>query len=176
MSLQQTHITTERLTITPLHIIDAEFMYELLTSQGWLQFIGNRNISNVQDAERYIESLLGSQYAMCWAVRLQNKQTPIGILTFLKRDELEYHDFGFAFLPHYQGCGYAFEASTAVTHQLLQSGEYSTLLAITVMQNNRSVALLEKLGFTFLKENKKGNEILWVYKLQNRNKAAGSIS
>ncbi|HAK10826.1 MAG TPA: GNAT family N-acetyltransferase, partial [Chitinophagaceae bacterium] len=78
--------------------------------------------------------------------------TPIGVISFLKRDYLEFFDIGFAFLPEYHGKGYAQEASEAVLKQVMQTPEHHTVQATTLPENEKSIKLLQQLGFHFLEE------------------------
>ena len=75
---------------------------------------------------------------------------------------------GFAFLPEYEGKGYAKESSDAVIYYAKKSLNINQLAAITVPNNLRSIQLLKKLNFGFEKtiqlENDK--EELMLFKLQ----------
>ena len=51
-------ILTDRLLIRPITVGDANFIYSLVNSNGWLKYIGDRNIRNNQDAENYIQKIL----------------------------------------------------------------------------------------------------------------------
>lgn len=48
------NLNTERLKIQPITILDASFIYDLLNTKDWIEFIGNRNIICLKDAENYI--------------------------------------------------------------------------------------------------------------------------
>lgn len=102
-----------------------------------------------------------------WIVILQDVNTPIGIISLVKREYLEHPDLGFAFLPEYSGKGYGFEAATAVLKALFESGQYRLLLAVTMSQNTRSIALLERLGFGFQKDLIINGENLRIYSVSN---------
>jgi ribosomal-protein-alanine N-acetyltransferase len=67
----------------------------------------------------------------------------------IRRDTLDHPDLGFAFLPRFRGQGYAREAAQATLDYARQSLDIGPLLAITSLDNERSIALLEKLGFVF---------------------------
>jgi [ribosomal protein S5]-alanine N-acetyltransferase len=45
---------TERLRLDPFTFADAAFFKELVNTPGWLQYIGDRNIHSITDAEQYI--------------------------------------------------------------------------------------------------------------------------
>jgi RimJ/RimL family protein N-acetyltransferase len=98
-----------------------------------------------------------------WVVRLNEKNVPIGIVTFIKRDYLEYHDIGFAFLPQFSKKGYAYEAVFAVLNELKNEKAHPQILATTIQDNVRSIQLLEKLGFHFEKIIQQGAIELYLY-------------
>jgi RimJ/RimL family protein N-acetyltransferase len=102
-----------------------------------------------------------------WVVLLRDSNTPIGIISLVKREYLEHPDLGFAFLPEYSGKGYAFEAATAVLKTFLAHGQQRILLAVTMSKNTRSIALLGRLRFSFLKELVVTGESLLVYAIGN---------
>ena len=69
----------------------------------------------------------------------------------LKRDELPDPDVGFAFLPGFWNKGFAFEASIAVLNDARERLRLERILAITSLDNDASIKLLERLGFQFEK-------------------------
>ena len=74
---------------------------------------------------------------------------PIGIITFIQRDYLDFPDLGFAFLPESSGKGYAFEAAVAIIDYLRGEHFCDHLLAVTMRDNTPSLRLLKRLGFAF---------------------------
>jgi len=162
----QENYKTERLLLNKLSLHDADLIFELLNSEGWKRFIGDRNINTKEDAVNYIHKINNAPGITYWAVRLQEKQIPIGLVTLIKRDYLDHNDIGFAFLPQYAKQGYAFEAASAVLDELLNSGDHSTILATTLKDNVSSIQLLTKLGLAFEREITVGNEKLSLYAIQ----------
>ncbi len=156
-------IETERLTIKPLTLNDDKFMMELMNSAGWINFIGDRNILSQTDAVNYIRKIQENENYTCLVFTIKETETPIGIVTIIKRDNLEHHDIGFALLPQYEKRGYSFEASKKVLDQLLKSQLHSKILAITVKDNDKSISLLEKLGLNFIEEKTEDDEVMLVY-------------
>ena len=138
---------TTRLNLQQLTLEDDAFIFELVNTSGWLTFIGDRNVLSVQDAASYIQRISSSAQINYWVVRIKESLTPIGVVTFIKRDYLDFPDLGFAFLPAYAGQGYAFEASSVVLQHLLETN--ASILATTLAANNTSIRLLEKLGFRY---------------------------
>lgn len=145
---------------------DASFIYELVNSEGWLQFIGDRNVKNITDAKDYVQRIKDNENVTYWVVRTIIETVPIGIITLIKRDYLEYSDIGFAFLSEYMGKGYAYEGALAVLNGITNDLLYPRLLAITVGENVNSIKLLEKLGFRAVSEIVQEGEVLKLYSTQ----------
>jgi [ribosomal protein S5]-alanine N-acetyltransferase len=144
--------TTNRLHIRYSTLDDTTFIYELLNSPGWLRFIGNRNINNLDAAGAYLEERVmpgyeANGFGLNTVTLLDG--TPIGLCGLLKRDTLPDADIGFAFLPEHAGKGYGYESAVAVLdHATAQLG-INRILAITDQDNINSIGLLKKLGFVF---------------------------
>ncbi len=145
-------IETPRLVMKPLNFNDGEFIFELLNTEGWIKFIGNRNIASQHDAVTYIQKILENKDIFYWTVQLKDTQENIGLVTFIKRDYLTHHDIGFAFLPAFQTVGYAYEATIAVLDKLINEMKLTHILATTVPKNIKSIKLLQKMGLIFERE------------------------
>ncbi len=154
-------IQTPRLTLRQLTLDDAPFIVEQLNEPGFIQYIGDKNVRTLKDACEYLATVNKSYelhgFGLMAVVAMgshqnpqsliQNPQSPIGLCGLVRRDSLPGPDLGYAFLARYTGQGYAFEAAQAV----LQNANLPCVLAITSPDNERSVHLLEKLGFQFEK-------------------------
>ncbi len=159
------HLETERLMIRPISTSDHDFILELTNTDGWLAFIGDRNIKNSKDAENYIQKILQNENYFYNVLMLKPSNQAIGIITFLKRDTQQYPDFGFALLPSYEKQGFAYEASTAYLDHLKNANSDLTIIGITKPENVKSINLLTKLGFIFdLNQINELGETLSVYK------------
>lgn len=146
---------TSRLVLEKFSDADTPFIIELLNTPGWLRFIGDRNVHDTDAAIQYLQngplkSYLDHGFGL-WKVSLSATGAPIGMCGLLKRPELEHPDIGFAFLPQYAGKGFAFEAASEVLK--LARGKYhiATLFAIVQPDNSRSIALLRKHNFHFVR-------------------------
>src|SRR5690349_2790840 len=102
---------TDRLILSEVSLGDTDFIFELLNTPQWIKYIGDKNIRTKNDAAAYIQKIKENTSANYWVVKRKEDHAPLGIVTFMKRDYLDYHDIGFAFLPQYGKKGYAFEAS-----------------------------------------------------------------
>jgi RimJ/RimL family protein N-acetyltransferase len=152
MKQLQTSLATDRLTLRPLEVDDDEFIKELVNTEGWLKFIGDRNVHSNQDARVYIQNIISNPEVIYWVVRPKRQNDPIGIITLIKRKELACPDIGFAFLPAVAKNGYAFETANTVLQYVLTTGDIAFLNAITNKENLVSVQLLKRLGFEFIEE------------------------
>ena len=161
----QASFNTKRLILDSLTAEDYEFIIALLNSKGWIEFIGDRNVHSKEEAVAYIHKILNSQNISYWVVRLKDDKTPVGIISFLKRDYLENFDLGFALLPEFTGKGYAYEAAKEILSFVSANQENNPILATTLPGNTTSIKLLVKLGFHFTREFESGNERLHIYSI-----------
>ncbi|MBU6220226.1 MAG: GNAT family N-acetyltransferase [Bacteroidetes bacterium] len=160
------HFHTERLSLIPLNIDDATFIFHLVNTKGWIQFIGDRNILNVGLSKMYVQQLLENENINYWVVHLKKENIPIGVVTIIKKDYLPFHDIGFAFLEKYQGKGYAFEAAERIIHYAMNDKKMENIAAVAQLDNIRSIQLLEKLGFHYhgIIENNGENLNLYLFR------------
>jgi len=146
---------TNRLQLCRLTLKDAPFILELVNDPAWIRFIGDRGIRTLKAAKEYIKNGPKKSYAQfgfgLYLVKLKDSDIPMGMCGLLRRDTLDDVDIGFAFLPQYTGKGYASEAAKVVLDHARNILGMKRILAITSVDNNNSIRLLEKLGFKFIK-------------------------
>ncbi|MBK8148322.1 MAG: GNAT family N-acetyltransferase [Acidobacteria bacterium] len=163
-------LETERLIIRELDAsTDGEFINDLLNQPSFIRYIGDRGVRSAAEASDFIENRYRQSYRDhgygLYAVdmkedaelnsesirnpksKIQNRA--IGICGFVRRVGLEHPDIGFAFLPQYEGRGYAFESASAVLEYGRETLGIERPMAITTFDNENSVKLLGKLGFVF---------------------------
>jgi RimJ/RimL family protein N-acetyltransferase len=158
-----THHETTRLNLSPLTPDDTSFIKELVNSPEWIRFIGQRNINTEEEAKEYIHKIIYNPDVNYWVVRLKEENMPIGVITFIKRDYLDHHDIGFAFLSKFSKKGYAYEASKVVLDELMKDDKHKEILATTVKDNVNSIKLLEKLGLRYNRQIRVKDDDLLVY-------------
>ena len=146
-------LQTQRLILRKLKLNDTAFIIELVNSPGWLQYIGYRNIHTTEDAIRYLEDGPLKSYEQngfgLLLIQLKTTKAPIGMCGLLKRDALPLPDLGYALLPAYEGKGYITEATSAYLAYVEQQLQIEKLMAITNLDNAKSIRVLEKLNFVF---------------------------
>lgn len=161
-------LETDRLILSELKTKDAKFIHKLYNDQDFINYIGDKGIHSVQDALSFINTGLKQSYKNhghgLYLVKLKD-ETSIGVCGLLKRDDLDLPDIGFAILPDYRRMGFIYEASKAVIEDAKNRLHLDSLFAITTPDNNGSINLLKKLGFTLkdiIKRNK-NNEPIQLY-------------
>lgn len=148
-------LRTERLGLRRFDLDDAPFILELVNEPEWLRFIGDKGVSSLADAQRYLQTGPLDMYARVgfglYLVERNTDCVPIGMCGLIKRDALECVDIGFALLARHAGQGFALEAAAATLAHARDLG-LPRLMAITTPDNVASQKLLKKLGMTFDRE------------------------
>lgn len=147
-------LETDRLrlrTLTPDG--DAEFVLRLLNEPSFIQNIGDRGVRTLEGARAYILNGPVASYEKhgfgLWLIELKESGAAAGICGLLKRDALEDVDIGYALVPEHCSRGYAFEAGSAVMSYARERLGLKRVVAITDVENQSSIRLLEKLGFVY---------------------------
>ncbi len=148
-----TVLTTERLSLQKFSLDDAGFMFRLLNEPSFLRYIGDKGVRTLEDARSYIlDGPLASYEKLgfgLWRVENRASGVSMGMCGLLKREILEYFDIGYAFLPEFWSQGYALEAAAAVLSYARDTLGLERVAAITQVDNESSIRLLQKIGFAF---------------------------
>ena len=146
-------LETERLSLRQLSLEDASFILTLLNEPSFLRYIGDKQVRNIEGAEQYLLNGPIASYQQngfgLYLVALKDGGTSIGMCGLIKRAELPDVDIGFAYLPDFWNQGYAFEAATAVMKYGHETLKLDRIVAITSPDNDASIKLLQRIGFTF---------------------------
>jgi RimJ/RimL family protein N-acetyltransferase len=148
-------LETPQLRIRKFTLQDAAFLVELLNTPLFLQFIGDRKVRTIADAEAYLKKGALASYEKngfgMYLVEEKQTQAPVGACGLVDRPGLENIDMGFALLPEYIGLGYGLEVAKAVFDYAFSRLGLNKLVAIVMPENKRSIHILEKLGMHFEK-------------------------
>ncbi len=148
-------LETERLILEEITTDHADFLFKLMNDPSWLRFIGDRNIKSIEMAEDYIQNKIRPSYEKFgfgfYLTSLKKDDAPIGVCGLVKRPALEHVDVGFAFMPEYRRLGYGYESASAILTYAKAKLGIDHVVAITDLDNIRSIKLLEKLGLKFEK-------------------------
>ncbi|MER0442097.1 GNAT family N-acetyltransferase [Emticicia sp. W12TSBA100-4] len=146
-------LETERLILRQFTLDDAPFILELLNTPTWLQFIGDRNVHSIEDAENYLlngslKSYAENGFGFYAVVAKENGKT-IGMCGLIKRDTIPDIDIGFAFLPNLISKGFGFEIASATLDYALNVLKIKRIVAIVNPENEKSIGLIRKIGMQF---------------------------
>jgi RimJ/RimL family protein N-acetyltransferase len=143
-------LETDRLSLRELTADDAAFIKALLNSPKFLKYVGDRNVRSDEDARDFIVNKYRASYTNngygLWAIETKDG-TLVGMCGFVKRDYFDEPDIGFAFLPEHERKGYGYESAAATLTYGSETLGFNKVLAITSLDNDASVGLLEKLSF-----------------------------
>jgi len=144
---------TDRLRLRRLSVDDADFILRLLNEPSFLEYIGDKGVRTMDDARSYILNGPVASYEKhgfgLWLVELKESGASAGLCGLLKRDVLEDVDLGYAFLPEFWSRGYALEAASAVLSWARGTLGLRRVVAVTNVDNQSSIRLLEKIGFEY---------------------------
>ncbi len=144
--------TSPRLTIERLSHSDFRFIEVLVNEPAFIKYIGDKGVSDKLTAIRYLDQGPLASYDKfdigLYKVSRSSDGLPIGLCGLLQRDIFVHPDLGFAFLAEHGGKGFGFEAATAVMAYEVKRKGFKTVCAITAQDNQPSMALLKKLGFS----------------------------
>jgi [ribosomal protein S5]-alanine N-acetyltransferase len=148
-------LETPRLALREFVLEDAAFILQLVNEPGFLRFIGDKGVGNLEDARNYlrrgpIDSYHRNGfglYATC--LRSDAGAEPLGMCGLVKREGLQDPDVGYAFLQRHWGRGYAVESAAAAIDYGTRTLKLPRILAITSPDNWGSIRVLEKIGMRF---------------------------
>lgn len=127
-------------------------MLELLADPDYIRNIADRGVRTLEDAARYIQAGPVASYEQFGfglnLVELKETGQAIGTCGLLRRDYHPDVEIGYAFLPAGRGSGYVVEAAQAVL-ETARSLPMKRIVAVTTLDNQSSIRVLEKLGFHF---------------------------
>jgi len=146
-------LETDRLVLRRLSVEDAAFILQLVNEPSFLRFIGDKGVTTLDDARDYIlrdpaDSYERFGFGLYLCEQIDSK-APIGMCGLIKRECLDDVDIGFAFLPEFWGKGYCYEAAAAVLAMAKSAFGLHRIVAVTSIDNDRSIRVLEKLGMKF---------------------------
>ncbi|MBU1096938.1 MAG: GNAT family N-acetyltransferase [Bacteroidetes bacterium] len=160
-------IITERLTISPLNLSDAQtiFQYralpEIYKFQSWLPISLHEVKNMILSSSEFGDWNVGQWRQL--GIYLKNSGTIIGDIGILWQEDNKF-EIGFTLAPAFQKAGYAFEAVSAVINYLKNFYKIEFLVASTDPENLPSINLLKKLGFVKMKMLKNSIEIRGEWK------------
>lgn len=147
---------TARLLLKPCTTEDADLVLALLNSALFIQFVGDRNVRDLEAAKQYIrERMLPQMNRMGfgnYVIIRKSDSIKLGTCGLFDRPGLEGIDIGFGLLEPYHGKGYGYEASVCIRNAAFELFGIKLLRGLTVKENKASRGLLEKLGMHYVQD------------------------
>lgn len=146
-------LETERLRLRYFNLDDAEFIVRLLNEPSFIEHIGDKGVTTVEDARQYLQNAPIDSYERFGyglnMVELKESGEAIGMCGLVRRDFLDDADIGYAFLEQYWSRGYARESAKAVLKHARERLGLDRIVALVTPKNHSSIKLLERIGLTF---------------------------
>lgn len=143
-------IRTERLQLRWITLDDADLMLAIWNDPDFIRHVMDRGIRTLDESRQALREGVLKHYDEHgygpYRVSSMDSDEAMGICGLFKRENLEYPDVGYGFLPEFCGHGYAIEAARAVLDHARNEMKLDKLVAIVSEENTRSTHLLEKLG------------------------------
>ena len=149
---QMPTLKTKRLTLRPMHPIDAEDMFDYARRDEvtkYLLWSSHKNISYTKDYLNYIQNryALGDFYD--WAVIDRESRRMIGTCGFTKIDTANNSaEIGYVLNPDFWGMGFAPEAVRKILEFGFGELGLHRIEARFMKDNKRSFRVMEKVGMT----------------------------
>ena len=146
-------LETKRLTLRYFSYDDAEFIVRLLNEPAFIEYIGDKGVRTIEEANQYLLNGPMDSYEQYGyglnMVELKETGKPIGMCGLVRRENLDDADIGYAFLEQHWSKGYARESAEAVLEHAQNTIGVDRIVAIVTPGNRSSTKLLEKIGLTF---------------------------
>ena len=144
-------LTTERLTLREVLADDADdvFAFRADAEVQRYNLIPMRDRREALSLVRTMQGWYASRYAIQWGITLRDENRVLGLCGL--HDWSRQHRraaIGYDLLRSHWGQGIASEAMREVVRFGFEEMELNRLQALTIVENARSIRLLERLGFT----------------------------
>lgn len=148
-------LTSERLQLRQLTFKDEKEILHLRDHEEVMKYIDRPKVASLagaQDFIRFINRGINKERWFYWGMTLTGRQEVIGTICLWNfNGRYTRAELGYELHPDYQGRGLMREAVSTVLQFGFQTLRLRKVRAYTHRENIRSVQLLEKMGFSFLK-------------------------
>ena len=145
-------LITSRLILRKLQLSDANEIFLLRADDTVNTFIDRQKATSVDEATAFINKIITIQNngeGLMWAITLKDDPKLIGTIGIWNiKKEKDEAEIGYELLPRYQGKGIMLEALKAAIKYAFETIGLKTIVAESNINNQRSINLLQKCGFT----------------------------
>ena len=144
-------LTTERLTLRQLSIIDEREIFILRSDREINKYLDRQLSNTIDDARNFINKVnenIDKNDSLYWGITLRDKNILIGtICLYGFSDENDNCEIGYELLLDFQGQGIMMEAVEKVIDYAFNTIKVKKIEAFFHRDNLRSIRLLEKFSF-----------------------------
>lgn len=166
---QKPILTTQRLTLIPLEQDDLTLLHETLTNPFVRKHLADDKIISGEQAEDFLQTSarhFQQQGWGLWKLIVRADQSYAGLAGLWHFFEEAQPQLLYALLPEKTGQGYATEASQAVMRYAFDQLRFSYLTASCDVPNKASIAVMQRLGMQYCKEEVVDEKPLVFYQIQ----------
>ena len=151
-----TIIESERLLLRQFSLNDIEAVYQFNSNVELHRYTGDEIINSRQRAEQIIKDIWLKDYTNYgygrWALIYKPENKIIGFAGLKYLAEIGETDIGYRILPQYWGKGLVSEISKQIILYGFNELNLKRIIGIAMPENIASCKVLEKIGFSFYKE------------------------
>ena len=144
-------LRTQRLTMRPILMRDAQEIFDLQTDDLVLQYIAKKKPASIDEVKKLIQSIADAykkEEMLCWAAVIRDGKKIIGTCGFNRIEKENFRaEIGGALSPRYWGVGVAYEAVKEIIGYGLNDLGLHSIEAKVNSKNRSAIFLLEQLGF-----------------------------
>ena len=145
------NLITKRLFLRELQLEDAEEIFRLRSNKDVNDLIGRQSAVTIDDARDFIHMIQtrsANSESVMWAITLAGDPKLIGTVLYWNIEpEKNKAELGYELLPEHRGKGIMKEALEKVIEFGFKELEFKMIPAETNERNDKSIRLLESLGF-----------------------------
>lgn len=139
-------IETERLIMRNFVKEDINDVYSYMSNKQTMYFI--ENPYTIEQVKEFLEECGYCETPFVYALIEKQTQKVIGHIIFHEYSRKEIYELGFIIDEAYQSKGYGYEISKKVIQFGFEVLKLHKIIAETIAGNEKSMALIKKLGFT----------------------------
>jgi ribosomal-protein-alanine N-acetyltransferase len=149
-------LETERLVLRELAPADANATFPHFANEEVVRYEDAKPAASIEDVTEIIEwgrNLVSHKMGILWGIFRKGDGAFVGQINYVARRDNNFTgathraEIGFDLTPQYWGNGYALEAINRVIEFIFKCTQINRIEAIVHTDNNRSLSVLERLGF-----------------------------
>lgn len=145
-------LTTKRLRLRQLDLLDENEIFILRTDENVNKYLDRPRASSISDAREFINKInagISRNESIFWVITSTQNNQLIGTICLWNISRENFcGEMGFELLPAFQGKGIMQEALTGIINFGFGTMKLQAIEGYVDKNNNRSIRLLEKNGFT----------------------------